>query len=106
MNIANYSTWLEIDLGAVRNNVRRMKAITGRGVIAVIKGNGYGHGLVEMGRAVSQGGADYLAVARIEEALPLRQAGITTPVLVLGYITPAMAEATIANEISFAVYDP
>lgn len=106
MNIANYSTWLEIDLGAVRNNVRRMKAITGRGVIAVIKGNGYGHGLVEMGRAVSQAGADYLAVARIEEALPLRQAGITTPVLVLGYITPAMAEATIANEISFAVYDP
>ncbi len=72
--------------------------------MAVVKANAYGHGLVETARAALEGGAGWCGVARIEEALSLRQAGIQAPILVTGY-TPAerLAEA-IDYGISLTVY--
>jgi alanine racemase len=98
------STWVEVDLEAVRQNISMLRQITGVEVMAVVKANAYGHGLVETARAALEGGAGWCGVARIEEALTLRQAGIQAPILVTGY-TPAerLAEA-IEYGISLTVY--
>jgi alanine racemase len=106
MSTGAYSTWLEIDLSAIQNNIHRIQAITSRPVLAVIKANGYGHGLVEVGRAASAAGAVWLGVARIEEALVLRRAGLQLPILVMGYCDPAHAAEAAANQVSLAVFNP
>lgn len=106
MNTEHYTTWLEIDLGAVRNNIRQTREITGRSVMAVVKGNAYGHGMDAVSRAALEAGATWLGVARIEEALTLRAAGFTAPVLVLGYTRPGMVAEAVAGDITLAVADP
>ena len=63
--------WVEIDLSAIRHNIRRLGEISARPVMVVVKANAYGHGLVEVGRAASQAGAAWLGIARLEEALAL-----------------------------------
>jgi alanine racemase len=70
-----------IDLGAIRENVATMKAGTPAELMAVVKADGYGHGLVPSARAALEGGATWLGTAIVDEALALRAAGITVPVL-------------------------
>ncbi|MGO4691389.1 alanine racemase [Glaciibacter sp. 2TAF33] len=71
-----------IDLGAVTANVAHLRALVGTpSLMAVVKANAYGHGAVPVARAALTGGADWLGVADIEEALELRAAGIASPVL-------------------------
>ena len=96
---------MEVDLSAVRGNVRRIKQISDRSVMAIVKANGYGHGLVEIARAAVTGGAAMCGVARIEEALALRQGGVGCGILVLGYTPPARVTEAIANHISLTVYE-
>ena len=73
----------EIDLGAVSANLRTVKALAGRSaVIAVVKADAYGHGAIEVSETLVGAGADYLAVAFTEEAVKLREAGITAPIIV------------------------
>jgi alanine racemase len=98
------STWLEIDLSAIQGNLRQIQAITQRSVMAVIKANAYGHGLAEAGRAVASAGAAWCGVARIEEALALRAAGITLPILVMGFTDPSCVPAAIAHSVRLAVF--
>ena len=81
MEINSYSTWLEIDLNAITQNVAYIKRMTGVEVMAVIKANGYGHGARPAAQAAVQGGATWCGVARIEEAaqlIPLKNIGIST----------------------------
>lgn len=101
-----FSTWLEIDLDVIRNNIRRMNAITSRPVMAVIKANGYGHGIEAVGRAAETGGAAWLGVARLNEAIMLRQAGIQIPILVLGFTSPLFTGEALVGNISLTVYEP
>jgi alanine racemase len=71
-----------IDLGAVQANVEHLRRqIRTRHTMAVVKANGYGHGAVPVARAALAGGADWLGVADIDEALQLRTAGIDAPLL-------------------------
>jgi alanine racemase len=105
MDINDYSTWLEIDLGAIQNNVSQLISITGRPVIAVVKANGYGHGMNQAARAAVKGGADWLAVARLEEALALRAAGFNENLIVMGYTPPARIVTAAEQNIRLAVYD-
>jgi alanine racemase len=71
-----------IDLAAIRDNVASLRARTGEaGLMAVVKADGYGHGMLPSAEAALAGGATWLGVAVIEEALQLRRAGITAPVL-------------------------
>ncbi|MBA3234157.1 MAG: alanine racemase, partial [Propionibacteriales bacterium] len=71
-----------IDLDAISANVSRLRAHTdGRTLMAVVKADGYGHGIVESARAARHGGADWLGVALLEEALRLRAAGDNAPIL-------------------------
>ncbi len=99
-----HSTWLEIDLEAIAHNVRRLKALAGTRLMAVVKANGAGHGAITVARTAALAGADWLGVARVEEGLALRQAGLALPILVLGYTPPADAPAALAAELSLTVY--
>ena len=70
-----------VDLDAIAANTAVLRERVGRPLMAVVKADGYGHGLVPSARAVLAGGADFLGVAVLDEALALRAAGITAPVL-------------------------
>ena len=72
---------VRVDLDAIRDNVRRLRAGTSAELMAVVKADGYGHGMVPSARAALAGGASWLGVATLDEALGLRAAGITAPVL-------------------------
>jgi alanine racemase len=72
--------------------------------MAVVKANGAGHGAVTVARTAAQAGADWLGVARAEEGLALRAAGLSLPILVLGYTPPADAPAALAADLSLTVY--
>src|SRR5918997_5883275 len=72
---------VRVDLDAVRANVARLRAGTAAEVMAVVKADGYGHGMVPCARAALDAGATWLGVATLDEALRLRAAGITAPVL-------------------------
>jgi alanine racemase len=70
-------TWAQIDLGAVRHNVRALKRRAGgTRLMAVVKADAYGHGAVRASRAALEAGADSLAVVTVEEGAELRRAGI------------------------------
>jgi alanine racemase len=70
-----------VDLGAISDNVARMKAATPAELMAVVKADGYGHGLVPSARAAVDGGATWLGTAIVDEALALREAGLTVRLL-------------------------
>ncbi|MEO8850533.1 MAG: alanine racemase [Allobranchiibius sp.] len=73
---------LTIDLTAIQDNVTRLKELAGAAqVLAVVKGDAYGHGLVPSAQAAVRGGATWLGVAQLAEAIKLRDAGIETPVI-------------------------
>ncbi|MGA2112424.1 MAG: alanine racemase [Anaerolineales bacterium] len=105
MNPPPELTWVEVDLAAIRNNVRELMRIAGRPLMAVVKANGYGHGAVAVAQAALQAGASWVGVARCSEGLELRRAGITAPILVLGATPSAEAEAAISSQLSLALYD-
>ncbi|MFN3309406.1 MAG: alanine racemase, partial [Anaerolineales bacterium] len=99
-----YATWVEVDLQAIRDNVQWVVEHCGVSVMAIVKADGYGHGSVEVARAALQGGATYFGVARLEEALELRQAGIQTPILLLGYLSSAQIDYAIRADCSLTVW--
>jgi alanine racemase len=105
MEINTYSTWLEIDLATICNNVSLIKQKTHTEVMAVIKANGYGHGAIPSAQAAVKGGATWCGVARIEEALALRKAGISCKIMVLGYTPPAKIIEAIDQRITVAIID-
>ena len=98
-------TWVEVDLSAIQNNIRRLKAMAGTRLMAVVKANGYGHGAEAVARAAAQAGADWLGVARFSEGQALRESGLTLPILVMGYTPVAAAAAAIGGGLALTVYD-
>lgn len=97
-------TWAEVDLDAISDNVAALKAhAAAPGLMAVVKADGYGHGMIPAARAALAGGADWLGVALVEEGEALRAAGITAPVLVLteppSPALPAMVEARLTPTV-------
>ncbi|WP_420977230.1 alanine racemase [Bacillus vallismortis] len=79
--------WIEVNLDAIKKNLRAIRRhIPNKSkIMAVVKANGYGHGAVEVARHALEHGASELAVASVEEGIVLRKAGITAPILVLGF---------------------
>lgn len=115
---SSFPCWLEIDLDAVRTNVRQLKRLIGprTALCAVVKAEAYGLGAVEVARAAVEAGADWLGVARLEEAIQLRAAGLDRPILNLTStspddaaqvarhrITPTVAELATAQALAAAV---
>ena len=95
-----------VRVDAIRRNLERVRAAaTGCRVMAVIKANSYGHGLVSVARYLSD--VDALGVARVSEGVRLREAGITTPVVVLeGCSDSDEVRAAIAHDLQVVVHDP
>ncbi|MGH2621537.1 MAG: alanine racemase, partial [Anaerolineales bacterium] len=100
-----YSTWVEVDLGIIEANARRLTELTQAAVMAVVKANAYGHGAIPVAEAAARGGASWLGVARAEEALELRAAGIGLPILVLGPVPVEQLAGLIAAGVSLTVSD-
>ena len=99
-------TWAEIDLTAYAHNITELKRITCKGarLMAVVKANGYGHGAIEVAGEALKNGAEYLGVARINEAVQLRTAGLDAPILILGYTPPDLADDLIKYDLTQTVY--
>jgi alanine racemase len=100
-------TWLEIDVDAIAQNVRIFTEVIGTDVrlLAVLKADAYGHGAVKVARTALNNGATYCGVASVNEAVILRQAGITAPVLVLGYTPAWQAREALLQNIIITLYD-
>lgn len=99
-------TWAEISLDAIKHNTDQFNKYIGPTVklMAVVKADGYGHGAVPVAKAALQAGADYLGVAILDEAIQLREAGITHPILVLGYTPIRSVRQAILAGIDLAVF--
>jgi len=100
-------TWVEIDLDAIAQNTRRLKQIVGPGVeiMAVLKADAYGHGAIKVGRTVLNNGATLLGVASLNEAIRLREAGISAPILILGYTPAWQAREALLRDVTVTLYD-
>lgn len=101
-----------VDLGAVRHNLRLLRAHTRRPdgsgplVMAVVKADAYGHGMVPVARAAREAGADWLGVATPEEAVALREAGDTGPLLAWLSVPGDDHAAALSRDIDVAAYTP
>jgi len=100
-------TWAEIHMDRLERNWRTLRAMApGRcKMMAVVKANAYGHGAVPVARRLERLGADYLAVACMEEAGELRRAGLKSPILILGYTPPECAAELLELDVTQTVYD-
>ena len=98
--------WAEINLDNVKHNIKEVKNIVKKDTIvcAVVKADGYGHGAVELTKVLLNNGADRLAVATLGEAVQLRKAGYTVPIMVLGYTPEVQGQIVIDNNIIQTVY--
>jgi alanine racemase len=95
-------TWAEIDTDAIDANYHAIRNHLHKGCkfLAVVKADAYGHGAPFVANEFQKLGADYFGVSNIEEAIQLRQSGITKPILILGYTSPDCAKKLIKNKIT------
>lgn len=100
-----HSTWATVDLSAIKNNIQYILNRSKTQVMAIVKANAYGHGAVPVARAALEAGASWCGVARVNEAMELRQAGLDCPILILGYTPQAQYKQMIANQVSMTVWD-
>lgn len=99
-------TWVEINLDNLRHNLMEIRRIISPAtkICAVVKADGYGHGAVEVAREALASGASYLAVAFLDEAMELRESGITAPILILGFTPEKQFDKIVEYNISQTVY--
>lgn len=106
MNKQTRRAWAEINLENLAWNYHQLRARAPHSRFAgLVKANAYGHGAVEVARKLEELGADYLAVACLDEALELREAGIIAPILILGYTSPEDTAELLKHRITQTVYD-
>ena len=96
-------TRIVVDLDAVGGNLRAIRERVGVPVMAIVKANAYGHGLVPVARHLLAQGAEQLGVAFVEEGEALRRAGITAPILVLGGILGRQVGALLRHDLEITV---
>ncbi len=102
---ASRPTWAEIDLDAVARNYHAIKSHLSRGthILAVVKANAYGFGMVEVARRLSKEKTAYLGVASVDEGIHLRKAGIEFPILVLTSILAHEIKEALASNLTLTV---
>ena len=106
MNDLLKRTWAEISLDHVEHNYQAMRARMPAGTrfLGVVKADAYGHGAVQVASLLSELGCEYLAVAYIDEAVELREAGITLPILILGYTMPIYTPQLLKYRLTQTVH--
>ena len=99
-------SWVEIDLNALAENLRSIRSLIRRNceIMAVVKADGYGHGALQIAPLLLSCGASRLAVSLLDEAIHLRENGITAPILILSYTDPRRAEEIIRYNVTQTVY--
>ncbi len=103
--VSGWDPWLEINTQNLVWNLRQIQArVGGKPVMAVVKANGYGHGLVETARVLAEAGVEHFLVAKLDEARALRRAGIAGMILNFGPFAETEAEEIIRLSISQNVY--
>ncbi len=99
-------TWAQIDLDALSHNVcairRHLHPHTK--IMGIVKADGYGHGAVAVALQLQQNGVDMLGVSNLNEAMQLRQAGLSLPILILGYTPPDACDTLLQNDLTQTVY--
>jgi len=101
----HYDPWIELNLENMTWNLGQIRKTARVKVMAVIKANAYGHGLVEVGKHLEKNGIDFLMVGKLQEALLLREKGVSAPILNFGPFRSEDAETIIQNNISQSVFD-
>ena len=100
-------TWAEINLKNLEHNYRALKKMLPEKckLLAPVKADAYGHGAVPVAKKLEQVGADYLAVASLDEGIELRSAGVGLPILILGYTDPLWANELMEYSLTQTVFD-
>ena len=100
------TTWVEVNLDNIKKNYINIKNSVKEGVhvCGVVKANAYGHGAIDVARVLECEGIDYLAVARLEEAIELRKNGSAVPILCLGYVPKENYADAIKKDIVLTIY--
>ena len=105
MNDLQKRTWAEISLGNIKHNYEAIRSDIPSGCrfLGVVKADAYGHGALRVASLLQDCGADYLAVSCLDEALELRDGGITMPILILGHTPWQYTGSLIDNNITQTV---
>lgn len=96
-------TWIDINMDILKENYQKISAFTSKEVMPVIKANAYGHGAIEVAKLYEKLGVKTLVVSAIDEAIELRQAGIQTDILIVGYIDPKYSILAVDYDIIVSV---
>lgn len=107
MNFTQMRTWAEISLKNIEHNYKAIRARLGGGtrLLGVVKADAYGHGAVRVAGLLQELGCEYLGVAFIDEALHLRENGVTLPILLMGYTPPELTPILLEQNLTQTVYD-
>lgn len=98
--------WREIDLDAIPHNLNEIRKLVGdTKILGIVKDDAYGHGAIGCVRKMEEEGVDLFAVSTLEEALELRQAGISADILILGYTEPGQAHLLEENDLIQTLVD-
>ena len=101
-----HRAWVEVDHAAIRSNLEVIRRTApGASVIGVVKANAYGHGAVAVARTLVAAGVEHLAIATVDEAIELREAGIEVPIVLLWGIGPDEASIVTRHALQPIVYD-
>ncbi|MGI6622887.1 MAG: alanine racemase [Acetivibrionales bacterium] len=99
-------TWAEINLDNIAHNVKEIQRLVGKRteIMAVVKADAYGHGVLETVSTLIENGTSRLAVSMLDEAIQLRKIGIDVPILVLSHTNPKRADELIKYQITQTIY--
>lgn len=99
--------WAEINLDNLTHNLNEIKRVTDKSskIMAIVKADAYGHGSIEVSKVLIENGVEFLAVATLSEAVELRNAGIETDILILGYTPKVQFEYLVKYNITQTIYD-
>lgn len=105
MTLETSRTWAEISLENIKHNVQAIRSAipSNTRFLGVVKADGYGHGAIRAAEAIAEAGGDYLAVACIDEAVMLREAGLRLPILILGITPPDFAHLLREHSVTQTV---
>lgn len=100
----NFTSWVDVDLDVLSNNIKIIKDFIGETkMLAVVKADAYGHGIVPVALTAIESGADFIGVSGLDEGILLRKSGIEAPILVFNTILPEQAEKIIQFDLTATV---
>lgn len=98
-------TWVEIDTANLRHNLDEVRRIVGArpNILVPVKADAYGHGIIEISRALERWGVNYLGVSSVDEGMEVREAGVKLPVLIMGAIMEDDVAPCVENDITITL---